>query len=166
MRRMALAMVAMVLAVTGLAGPATAQTAADQRFEIVFSGESVNTQDEARVVGVGPIRGTGIAYLVGSTHQPDGSFVDTYRVELRKGSFVTTVTGANDSFSLDPRSCLLRLTASGTFIISDGTGAYQGVEGGGTFAFRLVQVLDRGPDGCGEEGQGVGVASLSGTVSR
>lgn len=166
MRKMAIAALAATLAFATLTAPAGARSGDNQRFKIVFVGDSVNTQDGATVVASGPITGTGIAYIVGSTYQPDGSFVDTYRVEFPSGSFVTTVAGANDSFRLDPRSCLLRLTARGTFAISDGTGAYGDVAGQGTFRFRLVQVLDRGPDGCSEEGQGVGLASLAGKVVR
>ncbi len=166
MKKIALAMLAATLVVGTGAGPAGAGGGDNQRFKIVFVGDSVNTQDEAKVVASGPIVGTGTAFIVGTTIEPDGTFVDAYRVEFPSGSFVTTVAGANDSFSLDPRSCLLRLTARGTFEISEGTGAYEGVEAQGTFGFRLVQVLDRGPDGCTEEGRGAGVASLVGNVSR
>lgn len=166
MRKTAITVLVAVVTLAPLASPAGAGGRDNQRFKIVFIGDSVNTQDEAKVVASGPIMGAGTAFIVGSTIEPDGNFVDAYRVEFPSGSFVTTVAGANDSFSLDPRSCLLRLTARGTFEISEGTGAYEGVAGQGTFSFRLVQVLDRGPDGCSEEGRGAGVASLVGNVSR
>src|SRR5206468_4967335 len=90
--------VAVGLALVALAGPAAAESRTAQRFEIMFVGDSVNTQDHARIVAVGPITGVGELRLVDTTDQPDGSFVEVYRAELRSGSFILAITGVHDSF--------------------------------------------------------------------
>jgi hypothetical protein len=111
------------------------------------------------MVAVGPIGGVGKIFFVSSEDRPDGSFVETYRAELPSGGFIFTVFGAPESFDLNPRTCVLRLVNSGTFTISEGTGAYSGVSGQGTFTFRLTQISQRTSDGCEEEGFFVGVDS-------
>lgn len=161
MRRFALAALATAMMLVSVAAPATAQAGTKQRFKIVF----VNTQDEARIVGAGPISGAGTVYFLSAEEGPDGSFVETYRAEFPSGSVIVTATGANESFHFDPRSCVLRMTNSGTFTVSDGTGAYEGLGGEGTFTFRLTEVARQGPEGCSEESHGVGVASLVGSVA-
>jgi hypothetical protein len=75
MRKIICVMLAGALALVMLAGPAAAKSATNQRFKIVF----VNTQEEATIVGIGPIRGAGKVVFLGSEDHPDGSFVETYR---------------------------------------------------------------------------------------
>lgn len=158
MRRIVYAAVALVIATGALAGPAGAEGESKQRFTIVFQ----NTQDEARIMGAGPVSGPGTLYFVGSTDNPDGTFVETYRAEFRSGGVMFTVAGGNESFDFDPATCVLHMVNTGTYVIGDGTGGLVGISGEGTFTFRLTQVLERGADGCTEEGHGVGVARLSG----
>ena len=148
----------MVLA--ALAGPATAQGGSNQRFEVLF----VNTQEEATIVGAGPISGRGKVFFLTEEEHDDGSFTETYRARFSSGEFILTITGANESFTFDPRSCVLRATNRGTFTIGTGTGDFDTVTGQGSFVFRLVEVRERGPEGCTEEGRGVGVLSLAGNV--
>jgi hypothetical protein len=155
MRKIVCAVLAGALALVMLAGPAAARSATNQRFKIVF----VNTEEEATMVAVGPISGVGKIFFVSSEDRPDGSFVETYRAELPSGGFIFTVFGAPESFDLNPRTCVLRLVNSGTFTISEGTGAYSGVSGQGTFTFRLTQISQRTSEGCEEEGFFVGVGS-------
>ena len=158
MTRMVYAAVALVMATGAFAGPAAAEGESKQRFTIVFQ----NTQDEARIRAAGPITGPGTLYFVESTDNADGTFVETYRAEFRSGGVILTVSGGNESFDFDPATCVLHMVNTGTYVITDGTDALVGISGEGTFTFRLTQVFERGPDGCTDEGHGVGVAKLSG----
>ena len=161
MRRMVYATVALVVAFGVLAGPAAAERNLNQRFTLVFQ----NSQDEAKILASGPVSGAGTLYFVDATDNPDGSFIEHYRAEFRSGTFSFKIVGRNESFDLDPATCVLRMVNTGTYSIADGTGAYTGISGEGTFTFRLTAVLERGPEGCSEEGNFVGVAKLSGISS-
>lgn len=161
MKRMVYFALALVIAAGALAGPAAAEGESKQRFTIVFQ----NTQEQARILGAGPVSGPGTLYFVDSTDNPDGTFVETYRGEFGSGEVVFTIAGGNESFDFDPTTCVLHMVNTGTYFIGDGTGALTGISGQGKFTFRLTEVLDRSPDGCAEEGHGVGVAKLTGLSS-
>lgn len=158
MKRMVYTSVALMILAGAFAGPAAADGEPRQRFTIVFQ----NTQDEARILAAGPVSGPGTLYFVESTDNPDGTFIETYRGEFRSGAVIFTVAGGNESFDFDPTTCVLHMVNTGTYVLGGGTGTLTGISGEGTFTFRLTEVLERGPDGCTEEGHGVGVAKLSG----
>lgn len=158
MKRMVYAAIALALGAGAFAGPAAAEAGSEQRFTIVFQ----NTQDEARILAAGPVGGPGTLYFVESTDNPDGTFVETYRAEFRSGEVVFTIAGGNESFDFDPTTCVLHMVNTGTYVVGGGTGTLTGISGEGMFTFRLTEVLERGSDGCIEEGHGVGVAKLSG----
>ena len=159
-RKAVVAAIGAAVLLATLAGPVTAQGGTNQQFKVLF----VNTQEEATIVGAGPISGRGRVFFLTEEGHPDGSFTETYRARFSGGEFILTLTGANESFTFDPRSCVLRATNRGTFTIGTGTGDFASVSGQGSFVFRLVEVRERGPEGCTDEGRGVGVLSLAGNV--
>jgi hypothetical protein len=126
---------------------------------VIISGQGEGDPDISRVVAAGPIRGVGIFEFSVSDEDvvtfvfPDGSI-----------TLDAPETGGSEDFN--ERTCSGSFTFSGTFEIIDGTGAYEGATGEGTFAGKGRFIGQRSPDGsCSEEdGFFFVVVKLKGTV--
>ena len=109
-------------------GGATAETGGNQRFTVIVSGRGEDGFDVARVVASGPIRGVG---TFEETEDPE-----VVRFVFPRGSVLLDVPNAEESDDFNERSCSGSFTFSGPFTIIEGTGAYAGAEGSGTFEGR------------------------------
>jgi hypothetical protein len=133
-----------------ISAPASARTATNQRFVLVFTGRDGSP---GQVAAVGPVTG------IGSETETDGPSGDTLATLTFAVGQVHVDIAGHRRVSFDPRTCIARPTESGTFTLTGGSGPYAGVTGGGTFSAEGVSIGRRGAQGqC--EGPGSGVAPL------
>ncbi len=142
MKKALVAMLSVALGLLGLAGSASAQTRGNQRFIVLFSGPAGN--ETARVIASGPIRGVGTF-----EDTPDE---DVVRFVFRNGSITLDAPSVEESEQFDERTCSASFTFSGPWEIIEGTGAYEGASGSGTFEGRGRFFGERAPGGgCSED---------------
>lgn len=158
MKRLAL----VVGIVTGMilsAVPVSAQTG-NQRFTVIVSGQGEGAPGISQVVASGPIRGMG-------TFEFSESDEDVVTFVFPDGSITLDAPETGGSEDFNERTCSGSFTFSGTFEIIEGTGAYEGATGEGTFAGKGRFIGQRNPDGsCSEEdGFFFVVVKVKGTVS-
>jgi hypothetical protein len=139
----AVAVLAGAITVTGFAGQASAQPArgSNEQFTIISTGEtnvSVIATGGFNAVGTATEQQVSTTTGQGTFTFPDGSIVLTH----------TNKPGGKSHF--DPATCVGRFSGTGTYVISNGTGAYSGVTGSGTFHVRGMTVSAHTPDGCGD----------------
>ena len=63
------------------------------------------------------------------------------------GAFTVHHPGGSESFSLNPQTCLVKITLSGSYSVKGGVGRYQGITGSGTYTGTVTGVLPRNPNG-------------------
>ena len=120
--------VAALIASAAFATPADA-TAGTQSW--VMNGPTVQGADHTvRIAAAGPLRGAGV--LTQEFEETEGGDIVHAVWHLPHG---TVTADAVEDFGVDfhPTSCRGTATASGTWVISGGTGAYAGATGHGTF---------------------------------
>lgn len=137
--------VAVSLTLAAGAGPASAQTAPNQRVSITFVGGYTGV-----AVATGVINAVGVAQEQ-STLSPDGSFVGTLTFRFALGTVVAPFTGQVTSVTVDPRTCTGRFTSVGSFTIASATGAYAGMSGHGSFTEEGMFNSLRTANGCNPE---------------
>ena len=138
--RKALVAVTVVAAFLGaLPGPALGQTQTNQRFRVVSAGPP---GAQRTVIANGVITGVGTEVI---TSNPQG--VATVTWTFPEGSLSVTINFTFDS-TFDPRSCQRRLTLTGTWEITGGTGEFSGATGGGDFSGTNRIVLRHSSGGC------------------
>lgn len=143
-RRMLSGAAILVVALVGLAQPASAQISGP------FSGVLLFRGTPGVVPGTGFFSGAFNAICTESatvTQGPGGTFEAIDRFDCPQGTIFNRISGTAD-FQLDPVSCVARVPQSGTFDITGGTGQFAGASGGGTFTGRAYVVFVRGPAGC------------------
>ncbi len=147
MRRTLAAVTATVVLTLGAgAGPASAQTAPNQRVKITFVGGYTGM-----AVATGVINAVGLAQEE-STLNPDGSFFGTLTFRFPLGTVVAPFTGQVTSVTVDPRTCTGRFTSVGTFTVARATGLYAGISGHGSFTEEGVfNSLPTADGGCNPE---------------
>jgi hypothetical protein len=127
---------AVVAAGVGLAVPAGASSLTPKAVSAVGNIEHfqfVTTSGTATTQGV-------IAYGAFTTHgidhiNPSSGATATDLLTFPDGSFEITHTEKSTSTSVDSKTCFYSFLGKGTYKISDGTGRYSGISGGGTFTF-------------------------------
>jgi hypothetical protein len=88
------------------------------------------------------------------------------RYEFGDGTLSVRNTPAQVDVSLNPRSCVGHVEASGTWEVLGGTGAYAGAEGSGTLTLSGRLFLAREPQGCSQtEGTSNAVIKIFGEVT-
>ncbi len=142
--------VALVLGLTiglGFMGSAWAQTAANQRFTVVFIGGA-----PGRVVASGVINGVGTDITESSTVLPNGDIATEERLIFPAGQLFVTTRGTPGAFEFNPRTCVGSFTSTGTAEVTGGTGRYAGASGEGTFQVQGYFVGGRTATGeCSED---------------
>ncbi len=141
MKRLAL-VVGIVASVMLSAVPVSAQTG-NQRFTVIISGQGEGAPGISQVVAAGPIRGAG------TFEETDDE--DVVRFVFPDGSITLEAPDDEESEEFNERTCSGSFTFSGTFELIEGTGAYEGATGEGTFAGKGRFVGQRTVDGCSEE---------------
>ena len=158
MKRLAL-VVGIVAGVMLSAVPVSAQSG-NQRFTVIISGQGEGAPGISQVVASGPIRGVG-------TLEFSKSDEDVVIFVFPDGSITLDAPTTEETEDFNERTCSGSFTFSGTFDIIEGTGAYEGATGEGTFAGKGRFIGQRNPDGsCSEEdGFFFVVVKVKGTVS-
>jgi hypothetical protein len=125
LRTAILAWVVPVVAVVGLATPASASTANTEHFLAVATSPSGPT----RVFADGPITATGFDRATSTTRDiftfPRGTLIVRHHAVVSHSSF-------------DPKLCLARHTESGTYSVVGGSGAYQDASGSGLYHVMVI----------------------------
>lgn len=128
---------------------------------MIISGQGEGAPGISQVVASGPIRGVG-------TVEFDETNEDIVRFVFPDGSITLDAPEDEGSGSeeFNERTCSGSFTFSGPFEIIDGTGAYEGATGSGTFEGRGRFFGRPTVDGCSEEdGFFFVVVKVKGTVS-
>ncbi len=105
-----------------------------QRFHIIYAGPFDVAAPPARtVIATGPIQGKGFDRLISEGPGPEpGTMQATVELVFPNGSVFLTFTGVG-TLRFNARACIGFNTASGTWMITGGTGVYTGATGEGTF---------------------------------
>ena len=160
---LALALTAVPL--SALAAPANAATGA-QTFRLFFIGSFVpGGSNTGPVVATGPITAFGSAVNSGFIVDENGQFVGNNQLRFPDGTVFVNFTGGLDSFDVDPRSCITRITGGGTWTVGDATDSYEGTTGGGTFENVVKLVGRRTAEGCSNQNTEITRITLTGTVT-
>lgn len=150
-RKLLVVLVALVLIPVGLQGTAAAETG---RQTFVLS--QLPGDEHVRVTAGGPIRGVGVDEVVNEEEdETTGQIVtrDVFRFSPNDAVFVTTYITVTQPFSVDPRTCIGRVSGTLSWEITGGEGRYEEATGSGTGTFRAIAVLGRNPDGTCSESQ-------------
>lgn len=142
MKKALAAMLGVALGVLGTATGASAQARTNQRFIVLFSGSAGN--ETTRVIASGPIRGVGTF--------EDTADEDVVRFVFRNGSITLDAPSEEEDERFDERTCSGSFRFSGPWRIIEGTGAYAGASGSGTFEGQGKFFGERVPGGgCSED---------------
>lgn len=167
-RRLLVLLLAVVVIPVVTGGTAAAETG---RQTFVLS--ELPGDDHIRVTAGGPIRGVGVDEVI-SEDEDDatGQIIarDVFRFGPSHAVFVTTYPTVTQEFTIDPRTCIGRVSGTLSWEITGGEGRYEGATGSGTGTFRATAVLGRNPDGTCSESQEderahIFIARLAGTVT-
>ncbi len=138
--RRVLAAVTVVAAVVGaLPSAATGQTQINQRFRVVSAGPP---GAQRTVIANGVITGVGTEVI---TSNPDNLATVTWT--FPQGALSVTIRYSLEN-TFDPRTCTRRLTLTGTWEITEGTGRFAGATGGGDFSGTNRILLQRSSGTC------------------
>lgn len=134
-------LVGLLVAVPGLAlmpGVASASpTGGSEHFQIT----SVNSQP-------GSVLARGV-FNAGGTDYPKGGHSDLF--VFSDGAFMVRHPGGGSAFSVNPKTCELRITFTGSYKLNGGVGRYQGISGSGTYKGTETGFLPRNPNGTCDE---------------
>ncbi len=151
MRKTLLAVTMMVAALAGTtARPALAATTGAQRFNL-FGDNNGQT-----VIASGTVFAVGESIPIDEDHD---------RFVFPNGSFLVTHPETSNDERFNEVACLGTATFAGTYTLSQGTGAYAGISGSGTYSGKAIFVADRTPTGCSEEGSAWFFVSAPGSVT-
>jgi hypothetical protein len=107
-------------------------TSGTERFQLT----TVNSQP-GFILAKGVFTASGVDYAKGNR---DLAVFDT-------GAFTIHHPGGIATLHLNPRTCQVVIDLSGSYTISNGYGAYQGIAGSGTYTGTVTGVLPRNPNG-------------------
>ncbi len=132
-----------VVALTGLAGKASAQpSGGTERFTIILTGDA----------GRGQVIANGAFSAVGTdVEQPSNGPTGQGTLTFPNGT-VTLIHTDNPgpSGTFNSVTCVSRFSGTGTYVISNGTGAYAGISGNGSYHFSGFAVGAHIPNGCSD----------------
>lgn len=160
--RKAMALVAAVLFfLPTAADPAVADTSGNQDWVVITT-----PGEPTRVVASGVVNGVGTVtdFL---TLNPDGTF-DNFAIQHFPDGTLLYHGMGTFTLTVDPRTCIGRGDVVGPFVITGGTGAYEGASGSGTALISLIFVFGRNPDGScvqGPPSRTYGVARAAGSMT-
>jgi hypothetical protein len=152
MRKTWMLALAVPLAVSGLAGPASAvpKTPKPSNEHITITFNAATPQSPGTVVATGPIAGSGTATSGKSRHLGRARF-DVDVLTFSTGTVTVRDARTHGKRKLDATTCTVTETAKGGFVITKGTGAYAKAKGHGFFTLQatLVGTHDtKSPHGC------------------
>lgn len=143
----------------GIPASASAQTIqGPEDFTIIVAGTTPQ-----RFVALGTLNMTGTAVPL-SGGGPNGG-VDV--VQVPGGTFMLTLAITSGGGSQPtPPACVATFFGAGTSTISNGTGAFAGIAGAGTFVFHGTFHASRTPQGCSQQGRFTDLVQDQGTVTQ
>ena len=164
MHKIAVILLAQLLALPAIGGVVRAEPAHTQRF--LLSGRI--EAPSLRLVATGVINGVG-SLTAETVHysEADRTYRETDLAVIGDGSLTLSINGAFDTwpFSLDPRTCTQRGGLAGTWRVIGSSGAFTGATGEGTFSGRFLTYADRRTAGCDEAAiKGFVVGSMTGVL--
>lgn len=133
----------------------------NQRFTVI------SRDGSTRAVASGEINAIGTASFQSDVKfpVPGRSFSGTATQSYPAGSVSLAFQGVFNSVSFNAATCVVSDTATGTFRVTGGLGAYQGASGSGTFRETDIVVLQRTPQGCGQPVHFTAIVNDAGHVS-
>ncbi|HVL07524.1 MAG TPA: hypothetical protein VM388_16165 [Acidimicrobiales bacterium] len=160
--RIVAALVAVVAVLAWAPGGASAQTAR-QTF-VLYQGPD---EENFTVYASGPISAVGTDFLLREGVEPStGRTQRMTETVFPGGSTFNTLTVQENNLAFDPRTCVARITGRSHLDITGGTGAYQGVTGGGEVTFQAISIAERTPGGCSRTNtRTYSVAYITGTAT-
>lgn len=167
-RRLLVFLLAVVVMPVVTGGTAAAETGRQTFVLSEWPGD-----DHITVTAGGPIRGVGVDEVISEDEdEATGQIIarDVFRFGPSDAVFVTTYPTVTQEFTIDPRTCIGRLSGTLSWEITGGEGRYEGATGGGTGTFGATAVLGRNPDGTCSESQEdelahIFIARLTGTAT-
>jgi hypothetical protein len=121
------------------------------------------------VVASGVISSVGREVILDQNQGPDGSNVVDAEFVFPQGTVFVTMTFTVDFSIQGPPVCMATTAINGTFVITGGTGAFQGASGSGTLTGvgRSIVPFDRSTNDCNTDVTIVNVnhRTLDGTIS-
>lgn len=133
-------------------GPAHGQTP-NQRFTLIIHGEP----------HIGPAIATGRFVGKGTIQEP---VEDVGLLTFEEGTLTFLGLFDKEHTDFNDRTCVGVFTTSGRYVVTDGTGIFQGATGGGHLRGRATFVTERTAEGCGErEIFAIAVFHLTGTLN-
>lgn len=167
-RRLWVSLLAILLIPLVSEGTAAAETGRQAFLLFELPGD-----EHIRVTAGGPIRGVGVDEVISEDEDAaTGQIIarDVFRFGPTDAVFVTTYPTVTQEFTIDPRSCIGRVSGTLSWEITGGEGRYEGATGSGTGTFQATAVLGRNPDGTCSESQEdelahVFIARLAGTAT-
>ena len=124
------------------AAPAAAghrAAAATERFQMMQTSATAST---AGVIAYGRFTAHGVDHT--------GNKVDTF--VFPDGTIRVAHAQGKGSQSFNPRTCLFAVTQPGTYRLEDGTGAYKGITGSGTYHMSILAIGPRSGGKCTQRG--------------
>ncbi|MDQ4070171.1 MAG: hypothetical protein M3203_11975 [Actinomycetota bacterium] len=141
----------MLVTVLATAGPAHGQTP-NQSFTLIIHGEP----------HIGPAIATGRFVGIGTIEEP---VEDVGLLTFASGTLTFLGLFDEESTEFDDQTCVGVFTTSGRYVVTEGTGIFEGATGGGYLSGRAIFVTERTPEGCSEkEIFAIAVFYLTGTL--
>lgn len=146
-------------------GTAWAQASGRQAFTLV----GVNAP--ATVIATGVITARGVEEEISFELDPEtGAFTAVTSFKFARGTVFLTIEGTS-SFTLNERSCVVRVNQSGTYEITGGSGDFEGATGDGTANSGIRIIAGRNADlSCSQDPADevfrLFVANLRGDIAR
>lgn len=89
-------------------------------------------------------------FTASGTDYPKGRNTDLF--VFSDGAFMVRHLISNQTFTLNPKTCLVKGSFTGSYTLNKGVGRYQGITGSGTFKGSETAVVPRNPNGtCNEK---------------
>jgi hypothetical protein len=129
-------LVAVVVALSGLVGWSTAASASPSSGTEHFRIVNTSFNGPGSIIAQGLFNAGGTDYP--ASHADLASFSD--------GAFSIHHHGTSTA-SVNPKTCELKLTGTGTFTLNHGFGAYSHLTGSGTYTFKAIGTFPRNPNG-------------------
>ena len=135
------------LAPAGLIGtlttPASAAAPQNELVTVVFDATSTGP---GAVTATGPISGTG--FDVQASRRSSGFMSHDIDVLVFDNGTVSVKDGGREVDTPDPQACTVTVSEAGNYVLTGGTGAYEGVQGHGLFTASGVIQFAGTPGNC------------------
>ena len=110
-----------------------------EHFQLVLNSVTALPVTQIPLIAYGPVTDYGTNNIVNDS---------TAVFEMQQGTInLTNIDVKKSKQNINPVTCLSISTERGTYSITDGTGAYVGIQGNGTFHLRIIAIFSRDSTG-------------------